>query len=551
MHSAITTSLYILLILFSMLPRKLIAQIDKSVVVVKPYEPSVQEASKLSVFPEFEDSLGIRPEINYSVHPRSIESRFEVDPIKPARLVGLPLEKLYKTYLKLGMGTKLSPIAELNIHSLRKRQGGVGMNIRHESTGGKVRLDNDEKVFSGFSETAASLYGRMIFRESTLYGQAGFTHYNIHHYGYDPEIDTTLEKDQTAFDYVLGDAVIRWKSTHDDSVHFNYDLGFEYQYAGQGGTYVENGFLFSASLGKMLEQVYLGMEADISHQTYSEAVDSSSYTLVSFHPYIEQRTEAYKYRLGMNLTSDITQRESNLSIHPVALLQINVVDQVMVPYLGLEGRVENNSYRNILQENYFIRPDQRVRNTNKRIVGYGGVMGHLSHHSAYNVRFSYALIDNMHFFVNDTSNILGNSFIPVYDDSRVTEILAELKIKLSDDLGLRFRGQYFAYELEEQEEAWHMPDFQMQMNGRYNLRDKILAGAELLVVGQRYARDGDALDPVKLKSVFDLNLGIEYRYTKVLSVFLKLNNITNSRYFRWNQYPSYGFTLLAGFTYAL
>jgi hypothetical protein len=50
---------------------------------------------------------------------------------------------------------------------------------------------------------------------------------------------------------------------------------------------------------------------------------------------------------------------------------------------------------------------------------------------------------------------------------------------------------------------------------------------------------------------FDFNLGIEYHYTKILSLFLQFKNLTASRYLIWNQYPAYRFQVMAGLTYAL
>jgi hypothetical protein len=86
----------------------------------------------------------------------------------------------------------------------------------------------------------------------------------------------------------------------------------------------------------------------------------------------------------------------------------------------------------------------------------------------------------------------------------------------------------------------------------YNLRNKILLDASMNYMGERFA-PGTSLDTemITLKGFVDLNLGIEYRYTKLLSIFLRLNNILGARNYFWNQYPAVGFNAMAGFTYAL
>jgi outer membrane receptor protein involved in Fe transport len=49
----------------------------------------------------------------------------------------------------------------------------------------------------------------------------------------------------------------------------------------------------------------------------------------------------------------------------------------------------------------------------------------------------------------------------------------------------------------------------------------------------------------------NLNLNAEYRYSKILSFWIKLNNITNSRYYEWAFYPSQGLMFMLGIKYSL
>jgi len=54
-----------------------------------------------------------------------------------------------------------------------------------------------------------------------------------------------------------------------------------------------------------------------------------------------------------------------------------------------------------------------------------------------------------------------------------------------------------------------------------------------------------------LNTIIDINLGLEYRYTKLLSFWTKFSNMTSQPYYMWNNYPSYRFRFMLGFTYAL
>ena len=88
---------------------------------------------------------------------------------------------------------------------------------------------------------------------------------------------------------------------------------------------------------------------------------------------------------------------------------------------------------------------------------------------------------------------------------------------------------------------------------KYNLRDKIIAGMEITVQGKRkMIVNGESLSSIpvpllnpavifEMPAHFNLNLSAEYRYSKILSFWTKLNNISNNRYYEWVYYPSQGF----------
>ena len=112
--------------------------------------------------------------------------------------------------------------------------------------------------------------------------------------------------------------------------------------------------------------------------------------------------------------------------------------------------------------------------------------------------------------------------------------------------------------------AWNRPAWDGKIGIKYNLRDKIIAGAELSGEGKRkmvvngeniIIPTGPPLDnpPVIFEEPahFNLNLSAEYRYSKILSFWTKFNNISYNRYYEWSYYPSQRFLLMLGFTYSL
>jgi hypothetical protein len=153
-------------------------------------------------------------------------------------------------------------------------------------------------------------------------------------------------------------------------------------------------------------------------------------------------------------------------------------------------------------------------------------------------------------FMNDTLGV-GNYFVPVYSDGSLLRIHGEMKLPLNRQLTLSLEGNYYGYNLSGQEYAWHKPEWDGSVRADYNLRNKIIASADLTFTGDRYARIKAPGETIRLPFHPNLNMGIEYRYTPDISFWIRCNNISYNRYFEWNYYPSRNFMLLGGISYSL
>jgi hypothetical protein len=61
------------------------------------------------------------------------------------------------------------------------------------------------------------------------------------------------------------------------------------------------------------------------------------------------------------------------------------------------------------------------------------------------------------------------------------------------------------------------------------------------------------LEPQVVEQPVHVNLGLsaEYRYTRILSFWIKVDNVSWNRYYEWAYYPSQMFNFMAGFSYSL
>jgi hypothetical protein len=211
-----------------------------------------------------------------------------------------------------------------------------------------------------------------------------------------------------------------------------------------------------------------------------------------------------------------------------------------------------NNHRKVAFENAFVVPGLTVRNTNRAMDLYTGVKGSFTRDVSFNIKVSYTIYEDMYFFVNDNAGNIGNQFGVVYDDIELLNYSGEIGADFSDRFRMLARVNLYKYGLKLQQYAWHKPDMDINFSGRYNLGDKILLNADVFYTGNRYAMPFSTEDdPIELGGIADINLGLEYRYNRILSGFFRLNNLTNAMYYKWNNYPLQGFSVMAGFTYSL
>jgi hypothetical protein len=74
-----------------------------------------------------------------------------------------------------------------------------------------------------------------------------------------------------------------------------------------------------------------------------------------------------------------------------------------------------------------------------------GVKGNFTRDVSFNFRVSYAVIDDMHFFVNDSTGLIGNQFSVAYDNVELLNYSGEIGADISDRFSLLARANYYSY----------------------------------------------------------------------------------------------------------
>lgn len=546
-----TGIILLLMILFTGFSQE---RIKKEVRVVQPYDPKLSDAFKINLLPSIEDTVQLSPDFVYETAPRPYSSEYSVKPIKAARLLADPLTRLYGSYLKLGIGNYLTPLAELSINKKRSKDYSLGVYARHISSNGKVKLKNDEKVFAGYGNNELDLYGKRIYDNSVFSISTGINDQSIYYYGYDPAIgDTILEKENIKQNFLNLNVQLEYHSSYVDSGHLNYNIQVKYNYFADKFSYTENNVLAYGEFSVFRENTLLGIDLSYNYINETGIVAARKNDIIQVSPWFKKKTGEWDLKGGLDILFDVVNDEISTHFYPHARLQFNVAEHIFNAYFSISGKLEVNNFQKIAWENPYIKSGLQVKNSNHKLNIYGGFIGNISTSLSYGLRVTYKLVDDMYFYMNDTSDNLGNQFYTEYDDVQLTTVYGEIMTRPIDQLSLTISGSYYKYTMASQERPWHKPAWDLTVSARYNLRDKILVNADIIGSGKRYVKSYDLFgaNESSLNGIIDINFGMEYRYTKNLSAFLRFYNLTSSRYQKWNQYPGHGFTIMGGITYSL
>lgn len=544
--------------------------------VVAPYEPTISDAFKININPVIEDTVTIRMDFDYRIQPRKIVTVFEVEPIAPARMRGEPLPKIYKGMVTGGFGSYQTPYLEGFYNTLRSNEYAFGAHLKHISSGKEI----DHTPHSVFSQNRVNLYGTRFFRNNSLDGNLLYNRQVVNYYG---EWSLTDTKDLpfvlpsgTSFSrqrYELLSSGLRFGSLHADSAQLNYRARIGHNRLSDRYDTAENHLHFSGNIGRdagkdpfgFARKQYLELDMSADHYFYSIGDSTISTGLYTFQPKMHAYVDIFRIHLGVLLAFENDQSEFTLRTYPIAGLEANIIPGAMTISLEASGRAEKQSWYTLSERNPFVKPAPITDFTNVRSNIQLGLRGAVNPWMSYNVHIASSRIDNHPFYVrNDIPfdqiwlfPFWQEAFRVVYDDIRRLHAGAEVSSRFGNRFALRLRGDLFDYILDEQEKAWHHPMYLITLNARYNLQEKIIFTVDLFGRGKTYGLTvtphfpGFEYTAYRMHDfITDINLGIEYRYTKRLSVFLNFSNITNEEYQQWLSYPRQGFNFMGGISYA-
>ena len=374
----------LLLVTFMMLSLFNYAQINRldsaTIYSETEFEPFLKDAIKIKDNPSINDTNKIIPELKYTFLNKQVPVTFEVDPIASAKIKGEPLVKLYHGYAKAGFGTNTTPLIELYYNSLRNKDYSYGFSGKHFSSSG-ISSNN----YSGFSDNELNVFGKRFLKEFTLYGKLGYSRNVNHYYGFPDESLVTIanaDDIRQELDNINASFSLARNFTDTNQIDYNFDINYHnindlYQVA-------ENHLDLNGKISKYHKNELYTIGVELNYNKLNNSLDEDNNLVLGLNPHISTTADKWQFQVGIGLYLN-SYPDTKFHFYPKAEFKYDVVEHIIIPYVGIKGGLIANNLDNFYHENPFINTQTlATQNSNQKYDIYGGIRGYNQAVSKYN-----------------------------------------------------------------------------------------------------------------------------------------------------------------------
>ena len=508
----------------------------KNIEVTTNYIPDVAESKKIDIQPTLEEPKVETPTYNYIFPNAAYKPKSVYSPIDPIFIKKEPVEELYDNYIEIGGGNYLTSYLDANIYNTRDKYYTYGLQLNHHAASASK---NPNQAL--YSQNRIKAFG-LREKGNDLYADIDYQRNVVHYYGY---LEDTITRELGDLNQIYNDlnATAEWsiqKRKVENVLDFDFNL---FDKLGEN----ENTFRATNTSSLKLGSGKLHIDLGAMYTTLTETAIYDR-LFIDIRPHYE--FDYKKYTLDLGITLNYLNDFGSINViypAPFVKAETYIVPDKLRAYLGVTGELEKNTLRSLSYENLFL--GNNTNYTNPRgFQFYGGMNGSFKRFIEFGIKLQHEIIQDQYFFINDTTTL--RNFTTVYDDLNRTTISGEVKFDVNQNIDLGFRGNFYSYQPNKENEAWHMPTYDASLFTTVRIADKIYINGGYFATSSRKSRDLSGTE-YSLAAINDINVGAEYRYKKNISGFINVNNILNQRYELWNFYRAQGLNVLAGVTFSL
>jgi len=566
----------IIILTLALLAVTAFGQHDEQVTVEGKYRPKVNKVSKLQLTPETP-----QPSYNFpssEVSPKEAKQKFALDLEKIAPTgYAAKNDKLVtptQNFIMAGLGTRLSPIFLYNHNSMLTKTLGLGVGIKHNSSWLNMKdyapssfMNNAFNVNLTTSRLDGFQIDGGVFYKNDMYHYYGM---RIPNEGETLGItESIIEKACPRQTYNTIGGHLGLASTTTRVGELSHDAHLDYFYLFDREHNIDFGYTLAYNdnfWGDKSHPQKLGIDLGFQYD-YCKGQESYLYVVdriwFKATPFFEMSDEFYRLHLGVRLDGATKDGEGDhfLSVRPDVSGSLFVLNKKLEFYAGLNGGRQLLRFSDLVNENPFINPDinPSLRTQNVKLGFEGGIRTNIVEIVDLHLGVRYRHADNDPLFQQRKINVpypipegfeipIWNSYDVIFDETQTVNVLADVRVKLRNGLTGDLGFAYNNCKPKNEEYAWYRPTLEGKLKLTYDLNEKLSFNTAFLYQGGRYAKvfGSDGHQAVKMKDVFDLSLGADYKINDQITVFALLDNVANQKYELYYNYPVTGIQFFAG-----
>ncbi len=533
--------LFFLIIPFTLIGLAATAQdsTGKKVKITSSFKPVLKEAAKINfdASPAANDTS--RPRLQYSIPVQNLNLAFQPGTLRPLALaVDTGGTWTNESYVKLGYGNFKTPFVKLGLSVGDGKSSGLNFYAQHVSSKGSIK-------YQDYSNTNGEL--NAFFKAGNIEWNArlGGRLDKYKKYGYLPKT-LSFPDDSINVNLHTYRARIAFRNVNRTDLGISYAPELKVDAFSDGLSNSETTTFINLPLQKTLGnnfEVEVAAMASLSRYNRDKK-DGISNNWFAVAPSVLYKTANINIQAGIRPASD----NGNAHLFPNLIAEVASSDKRFSFQAGWVGYLRNAGFQYQATINPWIWAPSTVYNSSIE-ERFGGIKGSVGDHFSYSAKASFNTIKNQPLFTNDT--VAGGKSFVVINEPRlnVINLGGELGYTVGERFSLISNFGINQYSPKVAAKAWGLLPVEWKTTLRLQVLRDLYLNSELYAFdGPNYQTKGGGRG--KLGNAFDLSAGLEFKVYKNIKIWGQFNNITNSQYQRWNQYPVYGFNVLGGVVFS-
>ncbi len=558
------------------LPISLQAQVEKQVEVTKSYTTHIAAADKLGIQPDYTDTVKLRPEIDYRLTPRAVNTPLESSLFRPARLTYWEFNRATPFYVKAGAGYPFMTVADASFSTQHPDIGYATLYFNHVGNYDKMRGE------TGIKQTASEYYNRVggaaghYFGRNVVEGEINYENQIHHRYG-----ATSVEDDWMVGSRInYGRMSARLRLGND----FHSPRKVSYNVEGYTHLFHDHSENLHPQKGRQLDGggdawvAFRWREHQIGIHSHFHGIwgrkdwaQMHNHDLCVGASYTFSR-DIFDVKVGADYHHNniLTRTGAHEKFHyflPKLHLQFNVSNGNFVPYLAIEGELEQNDFGHLVEENPYLITGRSLEKNTVSYLFRLGADGNLNNRFAYRLYFEMRLMENARYYYAlnffDQDQVGANYLLFDIRQGRrdVASVGGELRWRPGRNWLLEIMARAYSFDTTQDIQgvilSCGLPTLEAALRiGYTHERFSVRATADL-TSARYWSRLNFAPNPEKGISIVthdtfqapitvDLRLYADYHLSRQITLFLEGKNLLNQRLYDWANYPLRGIGFLAG-----